>query len=142
MAMQGHSIAEGKSISMPTLLTPADRHQFEQRLRERRAVLRIEIRDALLRAGNERYVDIAGRLHDAQDQALAELLADVTHADIARDAEEILDAEGALTRLAEGRFGECVQCGAQIPRARLNVYPTAKRCLPCQQAHEQARRKA
>ncbi|HWL63196.1 MAG TPA: TraR/DksA family transcriptional regulator [Steroidobacteraceae bacterium] len=126
---------------MPSLLTQSDRQQFEQRLRERRIALRIEIREALLRAGNERYADIAGRLQDAQDQSLAGLLADVTHADIVRDAEEISDVEGALTRLAEGRFGECTKCGARIPRARLNVYPTAKRCLPCQQAHEQARRR-
>lgn len=126
---------------MPSLLTQADRRQFEQRLRERRIALRIEIREALLRAGNERYADIAGRLQDAQDQALAGLLAEVTHADIMRDAGEIRDVEGALTRLAEGTFGECVQCGTRIPRERLNVYPTAKRCLPCQQAHEQARSK-
>ena len=26
-----------------------------------------------------------------------------------------------------------------IPAARLDAYPTAKRCLPCQQAHEEAR---
>jgi DnaK suppressor protein len=127
---------------MPILLSQADRRQFEQRLRERRTALRMEIRDALLRAGTEREADIAGKLHDAQDHSLAELLADVTRADIARDAEEIQDIEGALLRLSAGTYGECVKCGAGIPRERLNVYPTAKRCLPCQQAHEVARNKA
>ena len=127
---------------MPILLSQADRRQFEQRLRERRTALRMEIRDALLRAGTEREADIAGKLHDAQDHALAGLLAGVTHADIARDAEEIEDIEGALVRLAAGTYGECVKCGTGIPRERLNVYPTAKRCLPCQQAHEVARKKA
>ena len=127
---------------MPSLLTQTDRQQFERRLRERRIALRMEIREALLRADNERYADIAGQLQDTQDHALAALLADVTYADVARDAEEIRDIEGALARLAAGTYGDCVQCEASIPRARLNVYPTAKRCLPCQQAHEKAGRKA
>jgi RNA polymerase-binding transcription factor DksA len=127
---------------MPILLSHADRREFEQRLRERRTALRIEIRDALLRAGSEREADIAGKLNDAQDHSLAELLAGVTEADIARDAGEISDIEGALSRLAAGTYGECVQCGAGIPRQRLNAYPTARRCQPCQQAHELARNKA
>ncbi|MDQ2639625.1 MAG: TraR/DksA family transcriptional regulator [Pseudomonadota bacterium] len=123
---------------MPILLSQVDRHQSEQRLRERRTALRQEIRDALLRAGTEREADIAGKLNDAQDHTLAELLSGVAQADIARDAAEISDIEGALARLSAGTYGECVQCGAGIPRERLNVYPTAKRCLPCQQAHEVA----
>lgn len=125
-----------------SILTQDQRLQVEKRLRERRGVLRTEIRDALLRAGTEREADIAGKLHDAQDHSLAELLAGVTHADIARDAEEIRDIEGALVRLSAGTYGECVKCGTGIPRERLNVYPTAKRCLPCQQAHEVAGNKA
>lgn len=124
---------------MPILLSHADRHQFAQRLRERRTALRLEIRDALLRAGTEREADIAGKLNDAQDHSLAELLAGVAQADIARDAGEIGDIEGALARLSAGTYGECVKCAVGIPRERLNVYPTAKRCLPCQQAHELAR---
>jgi DnaK suppressor protein len=127
---------------MHLLLTQIDRQQFEQRLRERRIALRMEIREALLRAGNERYADIVGQLQDTQDHALAALLADVTYADVARDTQEISDIEGALGRLATGTYGACTQCEASIPLARLNAYPTAKRCLPCQQAHEKAGRKA
>jgi RNA polymerase-binding transcription factor DksA len=124
---------------MSSPLSPSDCHRYEQRLRDRSRVLREEIRQTLLRAGTERYVDIAQRVQDAQDQSLAVLLADVAHADVARDAAEIQDIDGALQRLAAGTYGECVQCAAPIPRARLDAYPTAKRCLPCQQAHEQAR---
>lgn len=127
---------------MPSNLTQIDRQQFEQRLRERRIALQIEVREALLRADADGYADLAGRLQEAQDHALADLLAGVTHADVARDAEEIRDIDAALGRLASGTYGECTQCGTLIPRARLNAYPTAKRCLPCQQAHEQAGRKA
>lgn len=122
-----------------SILTQDQRLQVEKRLRERRGVLRTEIRDALLRAGTERLVDLADRLDDTQDQSLAELLADVTHADVQRDAGEIRDIEGAMQRLAAGTYGVCVACGTRIPEERLQAYPTAKRCRPCQQTHEQAR---
>jgi DnaK suppressor protein len=123
---------------MPATLSVLDRTHLEMRLHERERVLRAEIRAALLRAGTERYADIADRLQDAQDHALSELLADVTHADVLRDATELRDIDGALRRIATGTYGECITCSAQIPRARINAYPTAKRCLPCQQLHERA----
>lgn len=125
-----------------TPITPAaDRAAVEQLLRERGRVLRGEIRDTLLRADSERYADIAGRVQDAQDLSLASMLADVSHADVARDREELMDIEAALRRLTAGTYGECAQCAAPIPPARLEAYPTAKRCLPCQQRHEQARQR-
>jgi DnaK suppressor protein len=123
---------------MTSTLTPSDRPQFEQRLRERRIALQMEIRETLLQAETDRDAQITGQSPDAQEHALADQLGDVTNADVARDAGEIRDIEAALERLAAGTYGECLQCGAKIPRSRLNAYPTAKRCLPCQQAHEQA----
>jgi DnaK suppressor protein len=124
---------------MPSTPTLTDSTQIAERLRQRSRVLRGEIHAALLRAGTERYADIAGRLQDAQDYALAELLAEVTHADIQRDADELRDIDGALQRLAAGTWGRCVACGTKVPPARLDAYPTAKRCLSCQQLHERAR---
>ncbi|MGB2570076.1 TraR/DksA family transcriptional regulator [Micromonospora citrea] len=39
---------------------------------------------------------------------------------------------GALTRLAEGRYGVCEGCAAPMPRERLEVLPHARFCVPCQ----------
>lgn len=117
----------------------ASRFAIAQRLRERMSVLRDEIRDTLLRADAERYADIAGQLREAQDQSLAELLAGVSHAEVARDVEEIRDIEAATGRLASGSYGTCVACGVAIAADRLQAYPTAKRCLTCQQQHEATR---
>jgi DnaK suppressor protein len=46
--------------------------------------------------------------------------------------------EDALARLHEPDFGLCVDCGADIPYARLSATPTATRCVACQTRHEQA----
>jgi DnaK suppressor protein len=40
--------------------------------------------------------------------------------------------ERALARLAEGKYGECEDCGAPIPTERLRFRPEATRCVRCQ----------
>lgn len=47
-------------------------------------------------------------------------------------AEDHLDEiDGALERLAAGRFGICEGCGQPIPAPRLEARPTARRCVGC-----------
>jgi DnaK suppressor protein len=40
--------------------------------------------------------------------------------------------ERALSRLAEGKYGECEDCGNRIPTERLRFRPEATRCVDCQ----------
>lgn len=120
-------------------LQRADYVHFNRRLRERWLELREEIRGTLLRADAEQYADIAGEVHDLEDESLADLLTDVTHAEIGRDVEEVRDIEAALQRIAAGTYAICVRCEQPIDRERLDAYPTAKRCLACQQLHERSR---
>jgi DnaK suppressor protein len=41
--------------------------------------------------------------------------------------------EHALTRLDEGRYGQCEDCGGGIPPARLDALPYATRCVECEE---------
>jgi DnaK suppressor protein len=103
--------------------------------------LRAEIRATLLRVDADRYALLAGQVvHDTKDQALAHTLLETGAAEIERDARELADVELAQQRLAAGRYGRCTVCDAVIPAARLEAWPTAKRCQPCQAQHEQQRR--
>jgi DnaK suppressor protein len=43
--------------------------------------------------------------------------------------DQLDDVERALTRLDEGRYGECEACGAPIGEARLEVMPAARHCI-------------
>ena len=121
------------------IVTRAAYSHFEKRLRDRWLELRAEIRDRLLRADAEAFADIAGQVHDAEDESLADLLVDINNAEVTRDVEEVRDIEAALQRIADGTYGTCLECRTPIARARLEAYPTAKRCLPCQQRHERTR---
>jgi RNA polymerase-binding transcription factor DksA len=44
----------------------------------------------------------------------------------------------ALQRLDDGTYGRCVDCGREIPEARLEVRPEAARCIEDQEKHEAA----
>ena len=44
--------------------------------------------------------------------------------------------ETALERIEEGTYGECVDCGARIPKARLNAIPYTVFCVKCASEHE------
>ena len=44
--------------------------------------------------------------------------------------------EQALARLADGKYGICVDCGKEIPAARLEAQPEAIRCVDDQRRFE------
>src|SRR3954463_2557369 len=44
--------------------------------------------------------------------------------------------EGALGRLREGVFGECVNCGNEINAKRLEAVPWTRYCIECQEKLE------
>lgn len=121
------------------MMNSQDLSTFVHKLQARTQTLRSEIEDTLLRAGNEQYARLAGEVHDAEEESLADLLVDVNLAEITRDVQEVRDIEAALDRISTGKFGVCVMCEEPIARERLEVYPTAKRCLACQRQHDQAR---
>jgi RNA polymerase-binding transcription factor DksA len=106
---------------------------------ERKRRLQDEIREVLTRAGNEHYADLLSGTTDAGDESVADLLQDVAHAEVARDVAELRDIAAAEGRIAAHSYGTCIDCGEAIAYERLEAYPTAKRCLACQQIHERNR---
>lgn len=105
---------------------------LERRFREVREV----IRQALLQSDEQNYIGLAGQVSDMEDSSVADLLVDVALADIDRHVQEIRDIDAALLRIAEGSYGVCTDCGEAIEVKRLEAYPTAKRCRPCQSNYE------
>jgi len=45
--------------------------------------------------------------------------------------------EGALSRIREGSFGECISCGKDINSKRLEAVPWTRHCIECQEKLEQ-----
>ena len=122
-----------------TTLTSNERAHLEKMMDERKPVLREEIRAGLARMRVEGHEEFLSGTSDAGDESLASLLTDITNAEVARDAVELQDIYSAEARLAVGTYGVCIECDEPVPYARLAAYPTAKRCIACQQAHESKR---
>ena|SRR5689334_9383623 len=44
--------------------------------------------------------------------------------------------EGALARINDGSFGQCISCGEQINPKRLEAVPWTRHCIACQEKLE------
>jgi RNA polymerase-binding protein DksA len=117
-------------------LTDARRRVLEKTLRLRQAALRKEISAALLSSSEERHRELAGMVHDAADDSVADLLTDVNIKGMDRDGRELAEVCAALLRIERGQYGLCVDCGREIDYARLEAQPAAARCIDCARRRE------
>jgi DnaK suppressor protein len=121
---------------MASNLTAHQITQFKQTLLSRSKTLLEEIRQELLKSDNEHYQELAGAVHDLEEESVADLLVDLELADIDRHVEEIRGIEAALLRIARGSYGICLECKGPIELERLNINPAAERCVDCQDQYE------
>ena len=70
------------------------------------------------------------------DWTTADVDADTLIESAARHSAALVDTTAALEKVADGRFGVCESCGEATGYARLLAYPSARRCLVCQQSEE------
>ena len=117
-------------------LTPTDRGRIKADLEARRIALRTEVKAQLQGSGDERVVGLRNRLNETDDWAVADSLAELEIAGLRHALKELADVDHALARLRDDSYGICVDCGDDIAPARLLAYPTATRCIECQQTHE------
>lgn len=117
-------------------MTDLDRQTIETALDERLAELR-RTRAAMVhesdggQSGEPSHVanhpgDEATETHERELEVTTELFLE----------EEERRIEEARQALAEGRYGSCINCGADIPTGRLTAMPEAVRCLDCQRHFE------
>ncbi len=110
--------------------------EFKTLLKERFCDLREEIRQELLRSDDQHFIDLAGQVHDLEEESVADLLVDLNLAILDLHIEEIREIDAALIRIAQGSYGVCSDCSVEITAERLNAYLTARRCTPCQSSYE------
>ena len=127
-------------IPMPrTPLSQSEVKEFAGLLKTREADLRKTIHTGLLKSGNKSHVELAGRVQDRGEEAVADMLADMQIEGLNSAVRELADVEEARRRIADATYGLCTECGAPVGLPRLKAYPTAKRCIACQTRHEDKR---
>ena len=114
----------------PAPLTPRQRADLEAALRARQRELRADVAAKLKTPDDQRHGGLRNRMEDTDDGA----------AGVSRDLAELAIVEQGLARIADGSYGECVDCASPIPYGRLAAYPAAKRCVACQESVERRER--
>ena len=52
------------------------------------------------------------------------------------ESEMLRQVEEALNRIEDASYGICIDCEKPIPVKRLEVFPSAQRCVQCKSAYE------
>lgn len=111
--------------------------QVEMKLRERQSALLEEVRKELDQRENQHLASVMGNHPgDSGDVSLADWLADLNILRVDRQIRELREIETKLAQVRDGTANECVDCGKPIGLQRLLAYPTAMRCVACQEKHE------
>ena len=112
---------------------------YAQQLRAMRTELLAQIRQQ--RGGPLGRAEAAADVRDQQsgDWTQVDSERDLAMALDEREAEAMNAIDAALQRIASGNYGLCIDCGVDIPTARLHATPTALRCVGCQDKAEHAR---
>lgn len=110
---------------------------LEERRREILAQVQEKMRDVRAEGG----IGEGQGVLDAAESSEADIQDDIEFALIQMKSETLHRIEEALTRLDEGSFGNCFECGDEISERRLRALPFAVRCKDCEEARELAERR-
>ena len=117
-------------------LTDRQIGKLKQAMLTRQGVLTEEVSAQRTQAAAEGNDDAIGGPGDAGDESVVRMVTDLHLQEAGRDMEELREIDGALARIADGTYGRCEECGTDIDYARLEVQPTARRCVECQSQFE------
>ena len=122
-----------------TSLTQSELQEFRDLLKARALGLREAIHKHMIQSDDKAHVELAGRVQDRAEESVADMLADLQIAALNRETRELADVEVALGRIRDATYGLCVECGEAVATPRLRAYPTAKRCISCQEKRDDKR---
>lgn len=106
--------------------------QFKKRLEERQHQLK---RNVSRTEQDGRSAD-EGTAQDIADRAASSYNKEFLFHQSNNERQLLQMVEGALSRLREGVFGQCISCGKEINPKRLEAVPWTRYCIECQEKME------
>jgi len=110
--------------------------ELERAIVSRCEILEAEIHQDVERSREDVFSTLAGPVTDTGDESVADEMSDLDSAELSRDLQELRELQAAQTRIREGKYGLCEDCGRDIGIERLRAQPAARRCFDCQRVHE------
>jgi DnaK suppressor protein len=120
-------------------MTRARYTELKQMLNERRRQLQQEVQGRMRDVRTEgAWGNKTNEVFDAVESSEADIQEDIEFALIQMKAETLNKINDALSRLEDGDYGYCFECGEEIAEKRLRALPFAVRCKDCEEAREVA----
>ena len=110
---------------------------FKAQLQQDRAAALDSVQEEIRQTGDPDDTSLEKIPNDPGDRSEMDRETDTNIVMAQRHAVELEEIDAALARLADGSYGECAECGGDIGTARLEVQPTARLCIECQERLEQ-----
>ncbi len=107
-----------------------------QQFRKRLEIRQQELRRSLNRTQEDGRTVEDVRAADQADRAASSYTKDFLFYQSTNDRNLLRAVEKALGRIRDGSFGQCVSCGNEINRKRLEAAPWTLHCIECQEAME------
>ena len=117
--------------------------ELKQMLDNRRREIEAEVKGKMRHVRTEGTW--GGKLNDVLDDvesSEADIQEDIEFALIQMKSETLNKVNDALSRLEQGDYGYCFECGEEIAEKRLRALPFAVRCKECEEAREVAEQRA
>jgi len=113
--------------------------ELKQMLEERRREIQAAVHDKMRDVRAEgTWGGKQSEVFDAVESSEADTQDDLEFALIQMKSETLNKINDALTRLEQGSYGNCFECGDEIAEKRLRALPFAVRCKDCEEAREVA----
>ena len=110
-------------------------------LEERRREILSEVHEKIRDVRTEGNGALTHGVLDAAESSEADIQDDIEFALLQMKAETLNKIDEALSRLEEGSYGYCFECGGEIAQQRLRALPFAVRCKGCEEAREVAKQR-
>ncbi len=105
-----------------------EREEIERRLRADLEQIDAEIAELTKPPEAGATIGFGKRIGEGTNEAIDRF----TSVGVANDLQAIKErTERALQKLAEGSYGRCDSCGAEIPEGRLHAAPASSLCIEC-----------
>ncbi len=106
---------------------------FKKRLEERQQ----ELRRNVSRSEQDGRLSDEDSAQDIADRAASSYNKEFLFHQSNSERQLLQMVEGALSRIREGTFGQCISCGSEINPKRLEAVPWTRHCIACQEKLEQ-----
>ena len=112
--------------------------ELRRLLEDRRREIMSQVHEKIKGVRTESSGKKMSEVFDAGESSESDIQEDIEFALIQMKTETLSKINEALSRLEEGAYGNCYECGDEIAPQRLRALPFAVRCKDCEQARENA----